>query len=332
MPWQIDKTPYRVWVSEIMLQQTQVQTVIPYFRRFIKRFSTPAALAAACTDDVLEQWAGLGYYARARNLHLAARRICERFDGEVPQRYEELVALPGIGRSTAGAILTLCFNQVLPILDGNVKRVLTRHEDIPGWPGETFVARQLWALSEARLPCRRAADYTQAIMDLGATVCTRPRPRCVDCPVSRDCKARINGHITERPTARPKRRKPTRSIVMLIVTHNGEVLLWRRPGTGIWGGLLCLPEIDDACDASAWCRRQLGVEAEAEQWSTLAHELTHFRFNIKPLAIDLRRRPRQVMEGGHFIWYRIRDAGRAGVPSPVKKLLAQLSATQTLEK
>ncbi len=327
LPWQLDKTPYRVWVSEIMLQQTQAQTVIPYFVRFIKRFPTPAALAAAPLDEVLKQWAGLGYYARARNLQLAARQLCARFDGEVPRQYEHLVALPGIGRSTAGAILALCFDRAFPILDGNVKRVLARHENVAGWPGKAAVARQLWTLAETLLPRRRVSDYTQAIMDLGAGVCTRARPRCGDCPVSRDCKARLSGCVAERPAIRPPRRKPTRSTVMLIVTHRDRVLLRRRPATGIWGGLLCLPEVEQPGDAASWCRRQLGLEAETVRWQSLMHEFTHFKLSIKPMAVHCLRPPRRVMEENNLVWYKIRDADGAGVPAPVKKLLARLDQT-----
>ncbi len=325
LPWQLDKTPYRVWVSEVMLQQTQAQTVIPYFKQFVGKFPTPSALAAARPDEVLRQWAGLGYYARARNLHLAARRVCERFGAEVPQRYEDLITLPGIGRSTTGAILALCFDRAFPILDGNVKRVLARHEDVAGWPGETAVARRLWALSEALLPRKRVADYTQAIMDLGATVCTRVRPRCADCPVSRDCKARIGGHIAERPATCPKRRKPTRSTAMLIITHDNEVLLERRPATGIWGGLLSLPEVRRASDAPAWCRRRLGFDAKPIRWSRLTHEFTHFKLNIEPVAIHFHRPPHRIMESNNLVWCKIRNADGAGVPAPVKKLLAQLN-------
>ncbi len=324
LPWQLDKTPYRVWVSEIMLQQTQVQTVIPYFKRFVGEFPTVAALAAARPDEVLKYWAGLGYYARARNLHRAAQQIRAQFGGELPRRHTDLVGLPGVGRSTAGAILALCFEQPFPILDGNVKRVLARHEDIGGWPGEADVARRLWALSETLLARKRISDYTQAIMDLGATVCTRARPRCGDCPVSRDCKARINGCIAERPGTRPRRHKPTRSTVMLIVTHADEVLLQRRPATGVWGGLLCLPEVGRIDDVGSWCRRRLGLEAAPVRWNRLTHEFTHFKLSIKPVAVHCRRTPRRVMEGSHLVWCKIRAAGDLGVPAPVKKLLAQI--------
>ena len=324
LPWQLDKTPYRVWVSEVMLQQTQARTVIPYFERFVERFPSPQALADAPSAEVLKHWAGLGYYARARNLHLAARRVRERFHGEVPQQYEDLISLPGVGRSTAGAILALCFNQPFPILDGNVKRVLARHQDVAGWPGEAAVSRRLWALSEASLPDERVSDYTQAIMDLGAVTCTRNRPRCDACPVSRDCKARIRGRVAERPARRPRRPKPTRSTVMLIVTHGDQVLLQRRPATGVWGGLLCLPEVERLSDVAAWCRRRLGFEEKATRWDGFAHEFTHFKLNVEPVAVHCRRTPLQISERDEVFWCKIRDAQDVGVPAPVRKLLAQL--------
>ena len=332
LPWQIDKTPYKVWVSEIMLQQTQVHTVIPYFKRFIKKFPMPQTLADAKLDEVLKLWAGLGYYARARNLHLAAQSVCEQFDGEVPRRYEELVSLPGIGRSTAGAILALCFDQAFPILDGNVKRVLTRHENVAGWPGKATVARQLWSLSEVLLPRKRISDYTQAIMDLGSLVCTRRNPSCGDCPVSQSCKAHIGKCINERPATRPKRCKPTRSTVMLIITHADKVLLQRRPTSGIWGGLLCLPEVERINDASSWCRRRLGYDKKTTRWNDLAHEFTHFKLNIKPVAIHFQRLPKRVMEKSDLFWCKIRNADDAGVPAPIRKLLIQLNKSTHVNK
>ena len=332
LPWQTDRSPYRTWVSETMLQQTQVETVIPYFERFTRKFPTPAALASASLDEVLGYWAGLGYYARARNLHRAAREVCERFDGALPQRYEELVALPGIGRSTAGAILALCFGQPFPILDGNVKRVLARHANVKGWPGKAAVARRLWVLSEERLPPergKRIGAYTQAIMDLGSMVCTRMQPRCDECPVSADCKARIAGCIAECPGRRPRRSKPERSTVMLIVTYGDRVLLRKRPASGVWGGLLCPPEIERADDASGWCRHRLGREAEVTCWDGLVHEFTHFKLHISPVAVELRHIPRQVREGDDLVWCKMPLADGVGVPAPVRKLLARLEQTRT---
>ena len=333
LPWQLDRTPYRVWVSEIMLQQTRARTVVPYFERFVASFPTVRVLAAASPNEVLRLWAGLGYYARGRNLHLAARQLCEQFNGELPSRYELLRQLPGIGRSTAGAILALCFNQTFPILDGNVKRILARHRDIEGWPGKAEAAKRLWALSAELLPRKRMADYTQAIMDLGAMLCTPAQPRCGDCPVSSDCRARIEGRVADRPTPAPRRRRPVRSVAMLMITYDNEVLLQRRPATGIWGGLLCLPEIGRSDDALNWCRRQVGVGAEVYRWSRLHHEFTHFGLDIYPVGIRLRERPRNSTGNGNdFIWYKICDASHAGVPAPVGKLLAKLALPATSEE
>ena len=316
-----------------MLQQTQARTVVPYFERFVASFPTVTALAAASPDEVLRLWAGLGYYARARNLHVAARQLCERFNGELPSRYELLIQLPGIGRSTAGAILALCFDQTFPILDGNVKRILTRHRDIEGWPGKTEVAKRLWAVSAELLPKERIADYTQAIMDLGAMLCTRTQPRCGACPVSSDCKARIGGRVADRPAPTPGRHRPVRSVAMLMITYGDEVLLQRRPAAGIWGGLLCLPEINRSDDAVGWCRRQVGVGGEARRWSKFRHEFTHFGLDIYPIGIHLRKRPRSVMKSSDkFIWYKICDASHAGVPAPVRKLLAKLVSLSTSEE
>ena len=331
-PWQIDKTPYRIWVSEIMLQQTQAQTVIPYFESFIARFPTMSTLAAASIDEVLKLWAGLGYYARARNLHLAARQICERFDCKIPSRYELLTELPGIGSSTAGAILALGFGRSFPILDGNVKRVLTRHNDIEGWPGRACVAKQLWSLSRELLPRKRIADYTQAIMDLGATVCTRGQPLCSVCPVSSDCKAKIEGCIADRPTPAPRRHKSTRSVQMLVVTCNDEVLLQRRPAGGIWGGLLSLPEVGYSSDAATWCQRRFGVCAKIHRWEKFVHKFTHFSLSIYPVNIHLQNMPRRIMEGDSSVWYKIIEAGQAGVPAPVKALLEKLASKQAGEE
>ena len=247
LPWQLDRDPYRIWVSEIMLQQTQVATVIPYFQRFIERFPDVATLAGARLDDVLAHWSGLGYYARARNLHKAGAEVRDRHDGELPRALESLTALPGIGRSTAAAILALAWNESHAILDGNVKRVLARYHAVSGWPGKAEVLARLWSLAEQHTPAERAAEYTQAIMDLGATLCTRTKPRCGECPVAAHCGALAAGTVAELPTPRPKHAKPRRSVtVVLIHTGHGDLLLERRPPAGIWGGLLSLPEIPDA--------------------------------------------------------------------------------------
>ncbi|MGB1880849.1 MAG: A/G-specific adenine glycosylase, partial [Gammaproteobacteria bacterium] len=249
LPWQHPRTPYRVWLSEIMLQQTQVQTVVPYFIAFTERFPSLPALAAADIDAVLHLWSGLGYYSRARNLHRAARLVVEQHDGELPDSVEALEALPGIGRSTAAAIVAQAWDRPAAILDGNVKRVLARYHAEPGWPGDSAVLRRLWTLAEAHLPTTRACDYTQAMMDLGATVCTRSRPACPACPLREDCSARASDSQTRYPGPRPRRTLPERQTTFLIlIDDHNRLLLERRPPAGIWGGLWCFPELggDDA--------------------------------------------------------------------------------------
>jgi A/G-specific adenine glycosylase len=271
LPWQSPKDPYRTWVSEIMLQQTQVQTVIPFFERFMARFPDVVALADAAQDEVMHHWSGLGYYARARNLHRAAQLIRDDYGGEFPDTLEAMMGLPGIGRSTAGAILSLSMNQRQPILDGNVKRVLARHEAVGGWPGKVSVANALWDIAERNTPQERVADYTQAIMDLGATLCTRSKPACGRCPVAADCAARKSGSEHNFPGRKPKKDKPLRSTTMVLATSNSSLFLERRPEAGIWGGLWSLPEINGQ-RVEDWCRARLGAAAaDVESWEPLRH-------------------------------------------------------------
>ena len=246
LPWQTDPAPYRVWVSEIMLQQTQVTTVIPYYERFMERFPDVESLAGAEVDEVLHHWSGLGYYARGRNLHKAARLVRDEHAGSLPEDLESLIALPGIGRSTAGAILALSGGRRFPILDGNVKRVLSRHSGIAGWPGEREVEKSLWCLAESLTPETNVAAYTQAIMDLGATLCVRSRPLCDACPVGSDCYARASGEQALFPGKRPKKERPTRHTSMVLALRpDGSVLLERRPPAGVWGGLWGFPELPE---------------------------------------------------------------------------------------
>lgn len=327
-PWQTDKTPYRVWVSEVMLQQTRAESVVPYFLRFMRRFPKVDALAHSEADTVLSLWSGLGYYARAHNLRRAARIICECHGGELPATQAGLEALPGIGRSTAGAILALCYEQRVPILDGNVKRVLSRHRGVYGWSGGADVAGHLWDWSERLLPTRRTAmaNYTQALMDLGATVCVRARPRCDACPVASDCYARLNNRTEALPTPRPKMRRPVRHTTMVLATYRGSVLLVRRPDVGLWAGLLSLPEIDDKTTVRSWCRRTLGADAHAAGVAVLPgmnHEFTHFRLRITPQVVRLKHAPRCGREAGGWVWCKIED-GLEQAPAPVKKLLRQI--------
>ena len=324
LPWQQDGDAYRIWVSEIMLQQTQVQTVIPYFEEFIKRFPTVAALADARLDEVLQHWSGLGYYARARNLHRAAQHIRDDHDGRFPAGMDELVALPGIGRSTAGAVLSLARNERHPILDGNVKRVLARHEAIAGWPGTTAVDRKLWEQAERYTPAARCADYTQAIMDLGATVCTRSRPACERCPVNDDCQAHASDSISEYPGRKPKKEKPLRQTTMLIANDRGRVFLERRPEAGIWGGLWSLPELDDR-SVDEWCREKLGGAAAAtERWQTLRHSFSHYDLDIQPILLRIDSRLSKVSDGSDTTWYRLDEAPPGGIAAPVQSLIDKL--------
>ncbi len=328
LPWQRDANAYRVWVSEIMLQQTQVQTVIPYFENFMRRFPNVADLASAEQDEVLSCWSGLGYYARARNLHKAARKICSDHNAGFPESIDEVMALPGIGRSTAGAILSLSFGQRHAILDGNVKRVLARHDAIAGWPGNSKVQSALWESAERNTPELRVADYTQAIMDLGATLCTRSKPSCTACPVSKDCVAYEQGTIRHFPGRKPKATKPLRATTMLLASMDGKVYLERRPEAGIWGGLWSLPELGDR-SLQDWCDRELGAAAdETEPWAVLRHSFSHFDLDIQPIVVRMNSGPGKVCDADERIWHKLDDAPPGGLAAPVKKLIEQLKKSE----
>jgi A/G-specific adenine glycosylase len=326
LPWQHPPTPYRVWVSEVMLQQTQVATVIPYYRRFIGRFPEVRALADAPIDEVLHHWSGLGYYARARNLHRAAVHIRDRHAGELPATFAELAALPGIGRSTAGAILALSRGARLPILDGNARRVLARYFAVTDVRGERSGERRLWELAERCTPATRIAEYTQAIMDLGATVCLRHRPLCAQCPLGADCRARRTGRQQELPRPRAPRRRPLRRAFMVIaLAEPGRVWLERRPESGVWGGLWCLPEFTTASAAAAFARNSFGEPAVAMRpLAQLEHAFTHFDLTITPLLMHCTGPAERVEEGGG-LWYNLREPARIGLPAPVSVLLARLT-------
>jgi A/G-specific adenine glycosylase len=325
LPWQHSGDPYRVWVSEIMLQQTQVQTVIPYYQRFVHRFPDVASLAAAGLDEVLQHWSGLGYYARARNLHHAAEIIRDRYGGRFPETIEAVSELPGVGRSTAGAILALTFGQRHAILDGNVKRVLARHAAVDGWPGRTAVARQLWELAEARTPMARVGDYTQAMMDLGATLCTRSRPACAMCPVQGDCAALARGEVERFPGSKPKKEKPRRTTTMVLAVADGAVYLERRPAAGIWGGLWSLPEVSDVGD---WCAERLDATAvSTESWGTLRHSFSHYDLDIAPVVVRIDAASSKVADSDDSTWYRPGDAPPGGIAAPVRKLIDTLNDT-----
>ncbi|UYK75602.1 A/G-specific adenine glycosylase [Xanthomonas sacchari] len=327
LPWQHPRSPYRVWLSEIMLQQTQVAVVIPYFLRFLQHFPTLPALAAADNDAVMAQWAGLGYYARARNLHAAAKRCVELHDGDLPRDFEALHALPGIGRSTAGAILSQAWNDRFPILDGNVKRVLTRYHGIAGYPGLPAVEKPLWALAHdhvAAVPDGRMADYTQAQMDFGATLCTRANPACVLCPLQDDCVARRDGLVEALPTPKPGKTLPEReALALLLENAAGELLLQRRPPTGIWASLWTLPQADTDSELRAWYSRWMRGRAydDAEALPPIVHTFSHYRLHLQPLRLRKVAMGDALGDNGDLRWVARADLSALGLPAPIRKLL-----------
>ncbi len=325
LPWQGTRDPYRIWLSEVMLQQTQVATVVPYFERFLARFPSVAELAAAPEDEVLALWSGLGYYARARNLHRAARMVVERFGGVFPVRFEELAELPGVGRSTAGAIAAFAGGERRAILDGNVRRVLARHAGIDGVAGSAATLQRLWAEAEARLPRAGIEAYTQGMMDLGADVCAVRNPACLVCPVAQDCVARVERRVHELPAPRVRAAPRRRRIAMLVVASQGEVLLEKRPGSGIWGGLWSLPEADaDAAPAPELAARY-GIEARsAQRLAPFEHAFTHFTLEVSPWLVHARRPRDRAAEGG-TIWLPLAEVSSAALPAPVKRLLQGLA-------
>ncbi|WP_401730822.1 A/G-specific adenine glycosylase [Stenotrophomonas muris] len=323
LPWQHPRSPYRVWLSEIMLQQTQVATVIPYFQRFLQHFPTLPDLAAASNDAVMAQWAGLGYYARARNLHAAAKRCVELHDGDLPRDFDALHALPGIGRSTAGAILSQAWNDPFAILDGNVKRVLSRYHGIDGFPGLPAIEKQLWSIAEAhvaQVPAGRMADYTQAQMDLGATVCSRAKPACVICPLQYACVARREGRTAELPTPKPSRTLPEREAVALLLRDAQQrVLLQKRPDTGIWAQLWTLPQADAGSVLQDWFDAHVeGSLEDAEELPVLQHTFSHYKLHLQVLS-------RQVhglrVEEPTLRWVANDELPALGLPAPIRKLL-----------
>ena len=325
LPWQQDISPYRVWVSEIMLQQTQVSTVIPYFERFMQRFPNVGALAATPIDEVLHHWTGLGYYARARNLHKAAVQVAENFNGRFPEDVDALISLPGIGRSTAGAIASISMGLRAPILDGNVKRVLSRFYAIPGWPGERAVEQELWQAAEALTPKTRLREYSQVMMDLGATLCTRSKPRCGDCPLQRHCAAHARGEETAFPGRKPGKTLPVRQTLMLLLERgDGQLLLEQRPPSGLWGGLWSLPQVDSDSDIQAALRQRGLRAAGTTTLPAFRHTFSHFHLDIQPL--HLRVRPASaVAESASQRWVPPQRPGRLGLAAPVKKLLTRFA-------
>jgi A/G-specific adenine glycosylase len=326
LPWQVSRDPYRIWISEIMLQQTQVATVIPYYQRFMERFPTVAALAEAALDHVLAQWSGLGYYSRARNLHRAALDIRDLHGGCFPEAVQSIEALPGIGRSTAAAIAVFAFGAREAILDGNVKRVLSRVCGISGYPGDKATADRLWQAADRVLPEQDVETYTQGLMDLGATVCVRRRPLCDRCPVAGRCVALAENRIHELPSPRPRKPLPHRATVMLELEHAGKVLLEKRPAAGIWGGLWCFPEVNATDEAIGFCRGRFGAEVErVELLPDIEHGFTHFSLTISPRRVALSG---VAPHAGEYdcLWLQRDDARRAGIPAPVARILDLLAS------
>jgi A/G-specific adenine glycosylase len=336
LPWQRTRDAYRIWLSEIMLQQTQVATVIPYYTRFLERFPDVAALATASVGEVMAHWSGLGYYTRARNLHRCAQQIVERHAGKFPSDPEALVTLPGIGKSTAAAIAAFAYGARAAIMDGNVKRVFCRLFGIEGFPGQPAIEKALWQRAESLLPAQDIEAYTQGLMDLGATVCTRSRPVCTRCPMQTRCVAHASGRTAELPTRKPKKALPEKSTLMLIVEHEGEILLEQRPPAGIWGGLLSLPELSrlsgddiDVHEASpSQLARALSSFGEIEAIRPLAgfvHGFTHYRLSVVPLHVKLRQRHLMAAQSD-YQWQPLADISQAALPSPVRTLLLTFSA------
>ena len=326
LPWQHDITPYRVWLSEIMLQQTQVSTVIDYFTRFTTELQSMKQLADANEDLVLHLWTGLGYYSRARNLHKTAKIVCEEHNGQLPNTVGALCELPGIGRSTAGAIVSIAFKQRAAILDGNVKRVLARFHAIDGWPGKTTVLNTLWEYAEAHTPSGRVADYSQAMMDLGATLCTRSKPDCPRCPLNSDCQAYKQQETQRYPGKKPKKVLPVKSTQMLIIKNpKGEILLEKRPPSGIWGGLWIFPQLTMEQNHQQYCQETFNIiPKDVTHQPQHRHTFSHYHLDISPIVIELSKEPRNIMEANRQLWYNLQQPAEIGLAAPIKKLLSKL--------
>ena len=333
LPWQRNPTGYRVWVAEIMLQQTQVATVERYYNRFMQSFPDITTLAAASQDNVLHHWSGLGYYSRARNMHKVAQTVVARHDGKFPDDLESLIELPGIGRSTAGAILALAFRQRQPILDGNAKRVLARVFAVEGWSGSTANMKCLWELAEKCTPERRVDNYTQAIMDMGATLCTRSRPLCTACPLAGCCAAYAQGLVAEIPAPKPKKTRPRRSTTLVMAINSaGELLLEKRPPSGIWGGLWSFPELDSSDVITDWCTQTFGVPPAIQRtWPDVSHSFSHFDLDMTPVEVAIETQTGQVMEGDRWLWYNTRSPAAVGLASPVAKIINAVGGEQEIK-
>jgi A/G-specific adenine glycosylase len=322
LPWQDNRNAYRVWVSEIMLQQTQVATVIPYFERFMARFPQLSDLAAAPVDDVLALWTGLGYYTRARNLHKCAQVLTEQYQGDFPVDSQTLAQLPGIGPSTAAAIVSQAYNKPAAILDGNVKRVLTRIYAIEGWPGQKVIEQQLWELAKQLTPQQRNADYTQAIMDLGATICRRNKPLCVACPMQNSCQALAQDKVSALPTRKPKKDLPEKQVWILLLTdHQQNVQLYQRPHKGIWGGLWSLPEFASLEDLEN--HLALMGTINSQPLPEVKHAFSHYKLTLHPYRVSLPANHGYIQESTRLKWYASQQIDTIGLPSPIKQILQQ---------
>jgi len=326
LPWQQDKTAYSVWLSEIMLQQTQVATVIPYYQRFLERFPSVTDLANAEQDEVLHLWTGLGYYARARNLHKAAKIVAQEYNGDFPTDIDQLNALPGIGRSTAAAVLSSVYKQPLAILDGNVKRTLARCFAVEGWPGQKKVENQLWHYAEEHTPSSDTDKYNQAMMDMGAMVCTRSKPKCTLCPVESFCVAQKQGNQLDYPGKKPKKEKPVKQTWFVMLHCDGQVWLEQRPQSGIWGGLFCFPESSSDAIHHELDRRSIASKDIIDQRQLIAfrHTFSHYHLDITPILVNMSKQPDVVMEADKGLWYNLSQPEEVGLAAPVKQLLESL--------
>ncbi|AGE84894.1 A/G-specific adenine glycosylase [Cronobacter sakazakii] len=325
LPWQQEKTPYKVWLSEVMLQQTQVTTVIPYFERFMARFPDVTALANAPLDDVLHLWTGLGYYARARNLHKAAQQVATLHGGKFPETFEEVAALPGVGRSTAGAVLSLSLGKHFPILDGNVKRVLARCYAVEGWPGKKEVENRLWQISETVTPTEGVARFNQAMMDLGAMVCTRSKPKCEICPLNNGCEAFAHQSYAKYPGKKPKQTLPEKTGYFLLLQHEGSLFLQQRPPVGLWGGLYCFPQFESETALREWLSARGINDDGLTQLTAFRHTFSHFHLDIVPMWLGVQQAA-ACMDEASGLWYNLAQPPAVGLAAPVERLLQQVRA------
>lgn len=326
LPWQQNKSAYTVWLSEIMLQQTQVTTVIPYYQRFLERFPTVMDLANAEQDEVLHLWTGLGYYARARNLHKAAKIVAEQYNGEFPTELDEMNALPGVGRSTAAAVLSSVYKLPHAILDGNVKRTLARSFAVEGWPGQKKVENKLWEVADLHTPQVDTDKYNQAMMDMGALVCTRSKPKCTLCPISDMCESNKQGNQLDYPGKKPKKEKPVKETWFVMLYHDNHVWLEQRPQSGIWGGLFCFPQSETAEVSLELDNRAIRDQDQSNQETLIAfrHTFSHYHLDITPVLVKLSKQPDLIMEGTKGLWYNLSKPEEIGLAAPVKQLLESL--------